>query len=53
MRTFLVRFALRAISLYVGMKPLSERDENLGNRANDGFSTIIVGMKPLSERDEN
>jgi len=43
------------------MKPLSERDENRGFRANPepykfpvGIPYIFpVGMKPLSERDEN
>jgi len=41
------------VSRVVGMKPLSERDENLFQFP---YSTIIskyVGMKPLSERDEN
>jgi len=37
----------------VGMKPLSERDEN--NYTGFWFypETVKVGMKPLSERDEN
>ena len=39
--------------LIVGMKPLSERDEN--QAIIDLFlrNMQIVGMKPLSERDEN
>jgi len=38
---------------FVGMKPLSERDENRGFRANPEPYIFPVGMKPLSERDEN
>jgi len=38
----------------VGMKPLSERDENVSTGIRETFSGILpVGMKPLSERDEN
>jgi len=38
----------------VGMKPLSERDENCAWSPQFHFLTgFFVGMKPLSERDEN
>jgi len=38
----------------VGMKPLSERDENLVLIAERNYECHSnVGMKPLSERDEN
>ena len=37
----------------VGMKPLSERDENLITVLALPTRLILVGMKPLSERDEN
>jgi len=37
----------------VGMKPLSERDENNNSVTSFLLSRAIVGMKPLSERDEN
>jgi len=37
----------------VGMKPLSERDENTNLNTCSGLKSGIVGMKPLSERDEN
>jgi len=38
----------------VGMKPLSERDENSGHLyRNTPNYCVQVGMKPLSERDEN
>jgi len=38
----------------VGMKPLSERDENLSSIREPLFILPdVVGMKPLSERDEN
>jgi len=38
----------------VGMKPLSERDENQGALFHAPLLIFIkVGMKPLSERDEN
>jgi len=38
----------------VGMKPLSERDENVNKKRHQGCATpLMVGMKPLSERDEN
>jgi len=35
------------------MKPLSERDENLGYNGEYKKEGVFVGMKPLSERDEN
>ena len=37
----------------VGMKPLSERDENFAAIAFTIAEVFFVGMKPLSERDEN
>ncbi len=37
----------------VGMKPLSERDENNIGQCNAYGLAFYVGMKPLSERDEN
>jgi len=37
----------------VGMKPLSERDENKVKATFTSGTQILVGMKPLSERDEN
>ena len=37
----------------VGMKPLSERDENKRCNLLQNFKIRVVGMKPLSERDEN
>jgi len=37
----------------VGMKPLSERDENLIFFLETSITEDSVGMKPLSERDEN
>jgi len=37
----------------VGMKPLSERDENNLFNLFKNFNNSTVGMKPLSERDEN
>ena len=37
----------------VGMKPLSERDENKYIPSLARLTVISVGMKPLSERDEN
>jgi len=42
-----------AITSYVGMKPLSERDENKVKATFTSGTQILVGMKPLSERDEN
>ena len=39
--------------LGVGMKPLSERDENQITREQQKKGSCNVGMKPLSERDEN
>ena len=43
---------LRSLKL-VGMKPLSERDENLPVGLSGKHQESLVGMKPLSERDEN
>ena len=37
----------------VGMKPLSERDENTPVSGLSLKPRNLVGMKPLSERDEN
>jgi len=37
----------------VGMKPLSERDENFLLHRFLSLQVLVVGMKPLSERDEN
>ena len=37
----------------VGMKLLSERDENVISITADSGLSLNVGMKPLSERDEN
>ncbi|MGB4751236.1 MAG: hypothetical protein WBH60_01215 [Fervidobacterium sp.] len=37
----------------VGMKPLSERDENKIMCLGPSYYFLPVGMKPLSERDEN
>jgi len=37
----------------VGMKPLSERDENQKIKRDGCYPVPGVGMKPLSERDEN
>jgi len=39
--------------LLVGMKPLSERDENPVSLVHFTVTLEPVGMKPLSERDEN
>mgnify|MGYP001426987999 CR=1 FL=1 len=39
--------------LLVGMKPLSERDENASRLHRKPLLSSLVGMKPLSERDEN
>ena len=45
---------MNVLSISVGMKPLSERDENRAPRNKPNVSLLgIVGMKPLSERDEN
>jgi len=41
------------VSIKVGMKPLSERDENLPIKPLKPTTKSQVGMKPLSERDEN
>jgi len=52
MRTGLLEAGLEQIQ-HVGMKPLSERDENLVSLAAASAIAFTVGMKPLSERDEN
>jgi len=53
MRTALIATYNYCYERFVGMKPLSERDENK-KRPNLPSETVIsVGMKPLSERDEN
>ena len=39
--------------MIVGMKPLSERDENSDQPDVEVHYNVWVGMKPLSERDEN
>gem|GEM_PF-2968251 len=39
--------------MIVGMKPLSERDENKEVPYLKVWDEMFVGMKPLSERDEN
>jgi len=41
------------LGILVGMKPLSERDENLAICDSMLLTINFVGMKPLSERDEN
>jgi len=53
MRTSLVSSLKNNPSLIVGMKPLSERDENHPVTGSIWSEKALVGMKPLSERDEN
>jgi len=53
MRTFLAHATATALTIAVGMKPLSERDENLAEFTFNSPAFHGVGMKPLSERDEN
>jgi len=54
MRTVCNRHLFQCQCLLVGMKPLSERDENIDNINGDSCVACgKVGMKPLSERDEN
>ncbi len=53
MRTNLILLAFNEATIKVGMKPLSERDENSLIAAPVFGATKSVGMKPLSERDEN
>ena len=48
-----VPFPTLTVQKHVGMKPLSERDENQWSSQPCCFGTFPVGMKPLSERDEN
>jgi len=43
----------RGTTSFVGMKPLSERDENTSFPEHSITTKTLVGMKPLSERDEN
>jgi len=53
MRTFYISVQFNNILQRVGMKPLSERDENTLAKSILLISIFTVGMKPLSERDEN
>jgi len=53
MRTPLRAGRTRNMDLIVGMKPLSERDENTRRTSSVYTQGPHVGMKPLSERDEN
>jgi len=53
MRTGIDQICLLHNHTPVGMKPLSERDENPNLARLTLTSLIKVGMKPLSERDEN
>jgi len=53
MRTLILLRNLKIRVKSVGMKPLSERDENFTTGNVHPSISIEVGMKPLSERDEN
>jgi len=53
MRTGIDQIFLAHNHTPVGMKPLSERDENLAEFHQVPTKNSWVGMKPLSERDEN
>jgi len=53
MRTILTLPETSSKIFVVGMKPLSERDENCYFPENSSYDGECVGMKPLSERDEN
>ena len=53
MRTAYMIKGPQALIAAVGMKPLSERDENNCSGNGTYHCTYVVGMKPLSERDEN
>ncbi len=53
MRTFRKYLLRNPQNLRVGMKPLSERDENQLRFIETPKERFGVGMKPLSERDEN
>ncbi len=54
MRTKPVENAMDKLNDTVGMKPLSERDENSTAWVHvNPKRSKTVGMKPLSERDEN
>jgi len=53
MRTNAVILDSTGMKAKVGMKPLSERDENPIAKVGRTDCGLSVGMKPLSERDEN
>ena len=53
MRTYTCSGRLSLYFFDVGMKPLSERDENFPRDFSGNSVNVPVGMKPLSERDEN
>jgi len=53
MRTGCIVYFICVEYPYVGMKPLSERDENSISSVSFKSHRNSVGMKPLSERDEN
>ncbi len=53
MRTNSLKNKAPVLAGTVGMKPLSERDENQELLRNCSLTLVSVGMKPLSERDEN
>jgi len=53
MRTNNLYESILIVLIYVGMKPLSERDENREHHVVPFLNHNTVGMKPLSERDEN
>ena len=53
MRTGICYLPIERFQNAVGMKPLSERDENLKHSRKLYIPSGFVGMKPLSERDEN
>ncbi len=53
MRTWVTTGNIKKRECSVGMKPLSERDENSVHLFLLKYLFNLVGMKPLSERDEN
>jgi len=53
MRTTAATLSIEGKLAVVGMKPLSERDENHHHHLASLLKSLTVGMKPLSERDEN
>ena len=53
MRTVPLTIITGVFPVLVGMKPLSERDENNVSNVCCIHNYYRVGMKPLSERDEN